>query len=38
MPLYTERVVSDDDLELIHAYLESRPTPAPVESIPLLQE
>ena len=38
MPLYTERVVSDEDLGHIHAYLESRPTPPPVESIPLLQE
>jgi len=38
MPLYTDRVVSDEDLGHIHAYLESRPTPPPVESIPLLQE
>ena len=38
MPLYTERIVSDEDLGHIHAYLESRPTPPPVESIPLLQE
>ncbi len=38
MPLYTERVVSDENIGHIHAYLESRPTPPPVESIPLLQE
>lgn len=38
MPLYTERVVSDEDLGHIHAYLLSRPAPPPVESIPLLQE
>ena len=38
MPLYTERVVSDEDLGLIHTYLRSRPTPPPLESIPLLQK
>ena len=38
MPLYTERVVSDENLGHIHAYLQSRPTPPPVESIPLLQD
>ena len=38
MPLYTERVVSDEDLGLIHAYLSSRPAPPPLENIPLLQE
>lgn len=38
MPLYTDRIVSDEDLGHIHAYLESRPTPPPVESIRLLQE
>lgn len=38
MPLYTERIVSDEDLGHIHAFLESRPTPPPVESIPLLQD
>ena len=38
MPLYTERVVSDEDLGHVHAYLLSRPEPPPVESIPLLQE
>ena len=38
MPPYIEDLVSDADLGHIHAYLESRPTPPPVESIPLLQE
>ena len=38
MPLYTERLVPDADLGHIHAYLQSRPTPPPVESIPLLQQ
>ncbi len=38
MPAYTERLVSDAHLGHIHAYLESRPTPPPVQSIPLLQD
>ena len=38
MPAYTERLVPDVDLGHIHAYLRSRPTPPPVQSIPLLQE
>ena len=38
MPLYSERIVSNEDLGHIHAFLESRPTPPPVASIPLLQE
>ncbi len=38
MPAYTERLVSDVNLGHIHAFLSSRPTPPPVESIPLLQE
>ena len=38
MPPYVERLVPDLDLGHIHAYLQSRPTPPPVESIPLLQE
>jgi len=37
MPPYTTKVVSDADLANIHAYLQSRPTPPPVQSIPLLQ-
>jgi mono/diheme cytochrome c family protein len=38
MPLYTERIVSDEELGHIHAFLEAIPAPPPVESIPLLQE
>lgn len=37
MPVYPERLVSDEDLGHIHAYLQSRPMPPPIESIPLLQ-
>lgn len=37
MPPYTERVVSDADLANIHAFLQSRPAPPPVQSIPLLR-
>ncbi len=37
MPSYPERLVSDAELGHIHAYLESRPFPPPVASIPLLQ-
>jgi hypothetical protein len=37
MPNYPERVVSDEQLGHIHAYLQSRPMPLPVKSIPLLQ-
>ena len=36
MPLYTTRVLSDADLAHIYAYLQSRPAPPPVKSIPLL--
>ncbi len=36
MPPYTDKVVSDTDLALIHAYLQSRPAPPPVQSIPIL--
>jgi len=38
MPPYTEKVVSDAELAHIHAFLTSRPAPAPVQSIPLLQK
>lgn len=38
MPPYTEKVVSDADLAHIHAYLQSRPAPPAVQSIPLLQK
>jgi mono/diheme cytochrome c family protein len=37
MPNYPERVVSDEQLGHIHAYLQSRPLPRPIEGIPLLQ-
>jgi mono/diheme cytochrome c family protein len=37
MPNYPERLVSDEQLGHIHAYLQSRPMPPPVKSIPLLQ-
>ena len=36
MPPYTDKVVSEADLALIHAYLQSRPAPPPVQSIPIL--
>lgn len=38
MPPYTEKLVSDADLANIYAYLQSRPAPPPVQSIPLLQQ
>lgn len=38
MPPYTEKVVPNADLAHIHAYLQSRPAPQPVQSIPLLQK
>ena len=37
MPLYTQKVLSDADLGHIHAYLQARPAPKPVDSIPLLK-
>jgi mono/diheme cytochrome c family protein len=36
MPPFTTKVISDDDLAKIYAFLESRPTPPPVKDIPLL--
>src|SRR5712692_5313294 len=36
MPPYTARVMSEQDLADVHAYLRSRPRPAAVSSIPLL--
>jgi mono/diheme cytochrome c family protein len=36
MPPYSSVVLSDQDLADLHAFLESRPLPQPVESIPLL--
>jgi ubiquinol-cytochrome c reductase cytochrome c subunit len=37
MPPYTDRVVSDQDLADIHAYLRSLRSPAAAQSIPLLK-
>ncbi len=37
MPPYTEKVASDADLANIYAFLQARPTPPPVASIPLLK-
>jgi mono/diheme cytochrome c family protein len=37
MPLYTPRILSDADLAHIYAFVQSRPTPPPAKSIPLLQ-
>lgn len=37
MPAYTERQVPEADIAHIYAYLQSRPAPPPVSSIPLLQ-
>ena len=36
MPPFTEKVLTDADLANIYAYLQSRPLPPPVGSIPLL--
>lgn len=38
MPPYTEKVVPNTDLAHIYAYLQSRPAPPSVQSIPLLQK
>jgi ubiquinol-cytochrome c reductase cytochrome c subunit len=37
MPPYTAKVVSDSDLEKIHAFLEARPAPPAVNTIPQLK-
>jgi mono/diheme cytochrome c family protein len=37
MPLYTEKVLSEADLAHMYAYLQSRPAPKAVDSIPLLK-
>ena len=37
MPPYGEKIVTDMDLANIYAYLQSRPMPPAVQSIPLLQ-
>jgi mono/diheme cytochrome c family protein len=36
MPPYTAKVISDDDLASIYAFLQARPQPKPVNAIPLL--
>jgi mono/diheme cytochrome c family protein len=38
MPPYTSKAVSDSELADIYAFLQSRPVPPPVKSIPLLNE
>ena len=37
MPLYTEKVLPEADLQNIHAYLQARPAPKAVDSIPILK-
>jgi hypothetical protein len=37
MPPYTAKVVTDADLAKIHAFLEARPAPPAVETIPQLK-
>jgi mono/diheme cytochrome c family protein len=37
MPPYTDKVVSDKDMTDIYAFLESRPQPPPVNTIPILK-
>jgi mono/diheme cytochrome c family protein len=36
MPPFTTKVISDDDVSKIYAFLQSRPAPPPVKDIPLL--
>ena len=36
MPPFTAKVISDDDLAAIYAFLQARPMPPPVKDIPLL--
>lgn len=38
MPAFTEKVVSDQDLTDIYAYLKTIPPPKPVDDIPLLKD
>ena len=38
MPPYTEKVLSERDLADIYAFVQSRPAPKPVDSIPLLKQ
>jgi ubiquinol-cytochrome c reductase cytochrome c subunit len=37
MPPYTAKVLTDAELTAIYAFVEARPAPRPVESIPLLK-
>jgi ubiquinol-cytochrome c reductase cytochrome c subunit len=37
MPLYTIKVASDTDLADIYAFVQARPVPPPLQSIPLLR-
>ena len=37
MPPYTEKVVSNEDLVNIHAFIQSRPAPPAVAAVPLLK-
>jgi len=37
MPPYTAKVLSDADMASIYAFVQARPTPPPVQSIPLLR-
>ncbi len=38
MPRYSEKILSNDDLADIYAYLESQPKPADYKTIPLLSQ
>ena len=38
MPPYTEKVISESELADVYAFLKSRPTPPPADSIPLLNQ
>lgn len=38
MPAFTDKVVSDQDVADIYAYLKTMPAPKPVKDIPLLQD
>ena len=38
MPAFTDKVVSDQDVADIYAYLKTIPAPKPVKDIPLLQD
>jgi hypothetical protein len=38
MPAFTDKVVSDQDVADIYAYLKTIPAPKPVKEIPLLDQ